>query len=808
MLVAALIGTQMITPLPAQAVQDPFCGDVQLIWARGTGVPIGNGNTDVQFEAVDTNLRGNGSLPGRLGGDISYSSYQLGLDGGFGSFAYPAGGEEWGLFWQWADPSAGEYAESVAQGRSELEAYLNHRTVECSGEVFVLAGWSEGAQVIGESLADLSEPIQDRIAYVALFGDPTFTSMNAELFPFTGICFLPQQPWVRGTSDCYTQGIFGQRVPYVPAGMEARVGSWCERGDPACTGLFTDLPGWQAAHKSYFQENGDSAMAMQEAAESLKTFVPDQANDIDATFLQFATGGAGADLAFVFDTTGSMSGEITDAKAQATALANLWLALSTNGRVALVEFRDQGDLFVSRIDQPLTSDPSAFQAAVNGLAAAQGGDWPEAQLSGLMTALDGLAWQDGAIKIGIIITDASGKDPEPVTGYTRAAVIQHSLEIDPVALYGVDVVDDPEVRAFMQPLADGTAGEVFVLGSEQSLSDLLADVINSAAMSPVAHLGGPYYAFTGDPVFFTARGSFDPDGDIASYEWDFDADGTVDQTTTTPSVDYTYPSAFSGLAAVRVVSSDGGEALATASVTVDSAGFTDVLPVAPTSATATVSGPDQVTVSWTPAVDDQALGYKITATDNGLSRYVETGGLDSVVIDGLDLSYPRTFTVRASNEFGDSAAATTQPVGGIGAPAIAITSAWARFLPPGRCDPFCPLAPAQGTVTLAAAGNATANAGVVTVDYRLWGLPPTGDAVLLDDWTPADPTDGAFDSSMEAFFVSDARDNAGYTAYRLDVRASAGGSSATVSQDLPFEHDTVAPTSSVNALPASTTTSP
>ena len=647
--IVALSLLQTLAPVVA-AVQDPFCSDVQLIWARGSDHDPG----DDQFAFV------NAELQDRLGAGVSYQVYELGADGGFGGYQYPAIGQGLDLIFEYTDIVAGEYAASVAEGRSELEAWLTHRYVECPGELYVLSGWSQGAQVIRETLFNLDEPVRNQIAYVALFGDPTFSATNSH--PHDA-CYEQPGPWFRGTALCLSAGIFGRANPYLPDDMENRVGSWCRDGDVSCTGLqiyVVDI----TPHEEYFLEDGDVAMAMAEAASSLQDFLPGQANDIDVSLLQFATGTAAADMVFIFDTTGSMGGEIADAKAQATNLANLWLSVSTNGRVALVEFRDQGDPFVARVVQELTDDAGAFQAGVNSLSAQGGGDTPEAQLSGVMTALDELDWANGATKVGVVITDALGKDPEPITGYTREGVAQHALEIDPVAIYGVNVGTLQGVSDWMQPMADQTAGEVFTLGPGQTLSDLLADVIDTVAFSPVASLGGPYFAETGSPVHFHADRSFDPDGALVSFAWDFDGDGSSDQTTSDASVNHTYPGNYAGFAAVRVVSTDGGEALATAQVTVDPQGLADDVPLAPTAVDAEVTGAGEVTVSWTPAGGDRADGYKVTAVDNRLTRFVEAGGSNAVVITGLDLSEARTFTVRAHNGFGDSDEVAAAPVGG------------------------------------------------------------------------------------------------------------------------------------------------
>ena len=57
---------------------------------------------------------------------------------------------------------------------------------------------------------------------------------------------------------------------------------------------------------------------------------------------------------------------------------------------------------------------------------------------------------------------------------------------------------------------------------------------------------------TSDAVTFTYTGTADPDGTIASYEWDFNGDGSTDQTTTADHVSHTYPSAGTFHPTVRV----------------------------------------------------------------------------------------------------------------------------------------------------------------------------------------------------------------------------------------------------------------
>lgn len=75
-----------------------------------------------------------------------------------------------------------------------------------------------------------------------------------------------------------------------------------------------------------------------------------------------------------------------------------------------------------------------------------GGDTPESMYSGAMTALN-LPWRPGVRKV-IIIGDAPGKDPEPVTGFTLAAVQAKALAVDPAQIYAVATSNDSSTIRF------------------------------------------------------------------------------------------------------------------------------------------------------------------------------------------------------------------------------------------------------------------------------------------------------------------------------------------------------------------------
>jgi hypothetical protein len=579
----------------------------------------------------------------------------LGDDGGYGGHQYRAVGDLAALL-SAGDEIPGSYETSVNEGVQELVAYLSDRTLTCPDEIYVLAGHSQGAEVISDGLNLLPRLVRDKVAYTAVFGDPTWDN-GPYSFGLPLACVQGPEPWVRGSAPCWAgPGILGlSKDPYVAEDAQQRVGAWCRDGDGICSGAPAYILANGEAHGGYFDENRESAEAARDIAASLAAAMPDKASEFDTSWDQFVFGAHGADLAIVFDTTGSMSAAIDDAKAQATEIASNWLTKFENGRVALVEFKDEGDPLVAQIDAGLSNDVTAFQNAVNGLTASGGGDYREAQLSGIMRALNGLDWADGATKVTIVITDAPGKDPEPGTGYTREQVSQRALEIDPVAIYGVDVANLTEVSDFMQPMADATAGDVLTLANGQSLSDALFDVLDAAHAAPVPRIYGPFFGQTGQPLTFSARQSFDASATITSYEWDFDADGAVDQTTTAPEATHTYPTDYDGLMSVRVVASDGLSAVGTAQVKVDADGLVDDMPLAPTAVSATVTGPSEVTVGWTPAGNDRADGYFVATEDGTLAGLRLATDPHSLVVRNLDVTQPLTFLVSSGNQFGRSA---------------------------------------------------------------------------------------------------------------------------------------------------------
>ena len=79
----------------------------------------------------------------------------------------------------------------------------------------------------------------------------------------------------------------------------------------------------------------------------------------------------------------------------------------------------------------------------------------------------------------------------------------------------------------------------------------------SPNQAPVADANGPYSGSVDTPITFDASGSYDPDGEIATYEWDWDGDGIYDQSSNSATITRTWTEPYSGTIYLRVTDSEG-----------------------------------------------------------------------------------------------------------------------------------------------------------------------------------------------------------------------------------------------------------
>ncbi|MEB3223314.1 MAG: vWA domain-containing protein [Candidatus Sericytochromatia bacterium] len=134
--------------------------------------------------------------------------------------------------------------------------------------------------------------------------------------------------------------------------------------------------------------------------------------------------GAPLDVAFVIDATGSMGGEIRKFQASMGSIAERikMLPQAPQVRFALVSYRDQGEAYVTKVEN-FTSSMGDFQARLNEVSASGGGDKPEDMEAALRDTVNTLAWTaDGAVRLSFVVADAA-----PHTDYPQATPYTASM---------------------------------------------------------------------------------------------------------------------------------------------------------------------------------------------------------------------------------------------------------------------------------------------------------------------------------------------------------------------------------------------
>ena len=192
--------TSSIAPASAATCIYP---SVMFLGVRGSGETASDGNgTGLGNTVYDTWLKFSQQVP----------------SAGMRAIDYPAIGVN---FW---DPSAYavNYVNSVAAGKSALVSYLTLINTSCPSTTFVLAGYSQGAQVVADVLQQMGGTAAAKIVGVALFGDPRFRGS--------------QSATDRGTYSPKLNGVW-QSVGTLRTFTKAETAvarSYCTKHDPVC----------------------------------------------------------------------------------------------------------------------------------------------------------------------------------------------------------------------------------------------------------------------------------------------------------------------------------------------------------------------------------------------------------------------------------------------------------------------------------------------------------------------------------------------------------------------------------------------
>jgi Mg-chelatase subunit ChlD len=172
----------------------------------------------------------------------------------------------------------------------------------------------------------------------------------------------------------------------------------------------------------------------------------------------------GLDIVIVFDSTGSMSGEINQVKQQIAGIMQSLLKLVPKTRVSLCTYRDLVDEYVTK-GISLTNDIAQLQAFLAGVSAEGGGDEPEAVDEGLYWAVQNNTFHSPARKVILLFGDAPPHEQNRLRCVQIAATFhqQHKGIVSTVTCR--QLVSLPE---FVE-IARAGGGEAFLLGDERQI---------------------------------------------------------------------------------------------------------------------------------------------------------------------------------------------------------------------------------------------------------------------------------------------------------------------------------------------------
>ena len=179
---------------------------------------------------------------------------------------------------------------------------------------------------------------------------------------------------------------------------------------------------------------------------------PDGVVDLRVQSERRPIGVRAVDLAFVLDTTGSMSEEIAAVKATIQKVAQSLSDEQTQVRVGMVEYKDRGDAFVTKT-YPFSTDLRGFAQRVSQISAGGGGDTPEDMNAGIHAAMSELAWNDQALaRVAFVIADAPPHldyaGPDYAVEMRRAS--HRGIQLFTVAASGMDDLGQVVFRQMAQ----------------------------------------------------------------------------------------------------------------------------------------------------------------------------------------------------------------------------------------------------------------------------------------------------------------------------------------------------------------------
>lgn len=702
------IGLLVLSPIVSAAFQvdpepeDPNCKDVLVVFARGSG-QNGDGNTnDNIYTHADNATQTMYHAAGLDGtekqtatfvdnfsqsiGTVASVQYMSLHDfpGKYNNYGYAAVGAE-NAFFDKHKPNhrkdvSNRYYESVKDGAEELAWYLEDQMTSCPLQHVVLGGYSQGAEVVADGVNIMQPAFRNRIAYMAMYGDPKFNPAQSIVPPKSGW-------WKRGNTDVFTHGILNQRRNYIPDDV-LFASSWCQAGDLICDAgqLNSNEVGnylygkvsQSNAHSNAYQDKWIQK-SMSEIVHAVRNVVPNANYGVGTgVFINKNDKLWDLDLAVVIDKSSSMQDALQTIKGNVGGLTGELLSSYWNSRVGIVTYdgtppgyQDPTHQY-SSVVTPFTDNHTEVTSGLQSITADSPyyGLMPDghslymlseqsAQYSGIMTAIHDLQWEHGAQKKIIVITDNTAQAPDPSPDHwTADQVKQAAFNLDPAVLNLANVSCDDtwdcdySVNNDFQQLADSSGGQVSSVNLSFGTIDDLSALLDQMAMQPVASFTGDQNGYVNYPLSFNADESYDPNSAITEYAWDCTSDGIWDDVTG-PNDTCTYDQPGDYLVTMRVWSSDDEQgSLATLPVHVV-AGSPPATPAAPEKPDVSLNyGDGGMQLTWSNTYGSDAY-IKIDDDQDNLLGYAPASA-QGIALSGIGSDVPELHISACTNAGGCS----------------------------------------------------------------------------------------------------------------------------------------------------------
>lgn len=651
------------------------CTDIEIVFARGSGP---GGSTDTENEtfknSIDILLKEK---------DITQHQYDLGTEK-YGDSQYPhvdlTPSTVVGAYF-----SAGagfRYGKSVDTGVTELHNYLKERMAKCKDAAFILAGYSQGAHVIGDTMPQLSQNMREQISYIALFGDPKLSLPEGEQWgtakkyhkdtgtetyltcrsegdhckgDLPDACYgVNLSPWRHTVDNCAitSRGVLGPRTPYVSDDIKEKTHVWCVSHDVIC-GSNRNVAGDNSGHTSHYTEDRAIPSAAKEAIASVAKYKPALSTqlvtdpEIEKNTLLSNTKYDVAMLSHHFCVAGNLPGEV-----------DIFRKIYADGAKPNNAFVGYG----------------LFMTAEDGNSDEMFSGTPKSAVSLIDDGWNQSYWRSNANKIIYIFSRAHCKIkidfPERLTYASLGSKYNNTLSRISLANSTLSGTPSTAIVYITTPedspivLANAQQYENFFIAPYsyqlQNVEDIPTsnNIVLGNIYSP-QFISNEYVAAIGQPITFSLKSL--PTA-IIDYAWDFNGDGITDQHTQFPTVTHAFSDESSGYIHVKAGDAEGARGTASAKVVIKHTQPAELpLVSTPTKIQLTKLSSTSARIDWL-ATETNVDSWLIRINGFPVGR-VEQSGRTATISD-LEFDYPVTISISAltsDGTEGEPASATIEP---------------------------------------------------------------------------------------------------------------------------------------------------